>query len=167
MLSSIGSVSSLYDTSAGAQAQSKVVDKMFEKADTDQDGRITKDELSKSLESSGSQVGGTDRKIRVDEVFQMLDTGGKGYITKQDVAEGLDKLAQAAAESTDKATGGGGGGKGGGAAAASGSTTTEYDPRDTNQDGTVSLQEQMAYDLKQYTQPDMLDTSTNKTSTYL
>lgn len=164
MLSSVGNISSLYDPTTSAQAQSKVVDKLFEKADTNQDGKITKDELTKSVETDSASAGGSDRKISVDEVFQMLDAGGKGYITKQDAAEGLDKLAQKATEAAEKPAGGGGGGRAGGGTAASASAT-EYDPRDTNQDGTVSAQEQMAYELKQYTQASTVESSTGASTT--
>ena len=109
-------------------------------------------------------------KLGVDELFQMLDSGGKGYITKEDAAAGLDALAQKLAEAKSKtsgggeSTGGGGGAKGAGASGAS-STSTDYDPKDTNQDGTVSLQEELAYVMTHYAKTDAVEISTQETST--
>ncbi|WP_321477666.1 EF-hand domain-containing protein [uncultured Paludibaculum sp.] len=170
MLSSIGSLTSTLNASSTAQTQSKVVDKMFEKVDTNKDGQITKDELAQSLESGKSQADSSGKKLSVDELFQMLDSGGKGYITKEDAAAGLDAMAQKLAEAKSKtsgggeSTGGGGGAKGAGASGAS-STSTDYDPKDTNQDGTVSLQEELAYVMKHYAKTDAVEISTQESST--
>jgi Ca2+-binding EF-hand superfamily protein len=131
------------------------VDRLFKRADTNRDGKITKSELTQALESDSVNLGtGEDQKAKVDAIFNLLDPGGKGYITKQDATDGLEKLAQMQADrsaaATPPARHGGGGGDGGGG----GTTVTavDMDPADTNQDGKVSMQEEMTYALKQYQQ---------------
>lgn len=175
MLNSVGSLTSAYHASSHARMSEKVVDRMFKKVDTNQDGQITKDELAQALASGATKTDRSGKKLSVDDFFQALDTAGKGYITKEDAAAGLDAMAQKMAESRSKRSGeaqhgrGGGGGHagGGGAAEGTGSSTdsTQYDPRDTNQDGTVSEQEAAAYAATHYVQTDQAAVSTQETTT--
>jgi EF-hand domain pair/EF hand len=136
-------------------AVAKEVDQLFKKVDANHDGKITKDELTRALESDSVNLGSGDPQSKVDAIFNLLDPGGKGYITKQDATEGLEKLAQRAPGGSESPEGAhrpahhhGGGGGGGGTTV----TGLDVDPADTNQDGEVSMQEELAYALKQYQQ---------------
>ncbi|QOY89956.1 EF-hand domain-containing protein [Paludibaculum fermentans] len=144
---------------------------MFEKVDVNRDGKITKDELSNSIESDSSA---SSKKLSADQIFQVLDSGGKGYITKQDAADGLEKMAQkmeqggGAPPADGGKQGSGGSGSGGGSSSSttsSSSSSEVYDPKDTNQDGKVSMQEEVAYALSQYTKAEKLQTAPQETST--
>jgi Ca2+-binding EF-hand superfamily protein len=88
MLSSVSS-----SGTGSAQNQSQIVDRIFKKVDSNQDGKITRDELAQALRTSSGGQGPS-----VDDIFAVLDTGNKGYITKQDAADGLDKLPPLSAE---------------------------------------------------------------------
>ncbi len=163
MVSSIGSAGAGYNSTSAVQARSQAVDQLFKKTDANRDGKITKTELTQALEADSVDIGSSNRETNVDEIFKLLDTGNKGYITRQDAADALEKMESTAAGdaaatggASDGASrparrGGGGGGGGGGAAPAASAST---DPADTNGDGTVSLQERIAYTLKQYAQGD-------------
>lgn len=158
MLSSISNTGAGFDSSSITQPRSQAVDQIFKKVDSNRDDKITKSELTQALESDSVEIGSSDQEPNVGEIFKLLDAGNKGYITKQDAADGLDKLSQtpsggATSEAGGSSRGGsrpaGGGGGGGGAIA-----SEDYDPADTNQDGTVSMQEEIAYILEQYTKTD-------------
>ena len=155
MFSSISGASGGSGSPAAAQARSQAVDRFFKKADANRDGKITKDELTQVLESDTVETGSGDQGPSVDQIFKSLDSGNKGYITRQDVADGLDQLApQTPPGDAAAAAGGGGSGRGGARGAGGGgggAVTVAYDPRDTNQDGKVSMQEDLDYALKQYT----------------
>jgi hypothetical protein len=137
MLSSIGSAGAGYESSSRVQARSQAVDQLFQKADSNSDGKITKQELTQALEPG--------QKTDAGEIFKILDSGNKGYITRQDAADALAKID---AGGTDSKPGGSAKPVGGGGGAAP--AVADTDPADTNQDGRVSMAEQFAYALKQY-----------------
>lgn len=144
MLSSIGSI--------GVQAQSQAVDQLFKNVDSNRDGKITKGELTQALESDSVEIGSSNQESDVDQIFRLLDVGNKGYITKQDATDALaERQPTSAADATAKSASGPGGGGGGGAST---SVSADIDPADTNEDGTVSIQEELAYIMKQYTASD-------------
>jgi Ca2+-binding EF-hand superfamily protein len=132
----------------GSVSTTQAVDQLFKKADSDSDGKITKSELTQAGESDSVEISSSGREMSVEEVFNLLDTGDKGYITKQDAASGLEKLQSTSGGAA--ATGGAGKPAGGGGGGGGGSASATTDPADTNEDGTVSLQEELAYMLKQY-----------------
>lgn len=146
MTISIGGTTTSYSPASNAQA----VEQLFKAADTNSDGKITKNELTQAVESDTVEISSNGRDASVDEVFNLLDSSGQGYITKQDVTSALAQ-SQSASGNAPPAGGaaraGGGGGGGGG-----GSVSATTDPADTNGDGKVSLQEEIEYLLKQYTQ---------------
>lgn len=145
MLSAIGG-------SSAASSVTREVDQLFKKADGNRDGKITKEELSQAFQSDNVKEGSADQTAKVNAIFDLLDQGGKGYITKEDATAGLEKLAQAqpggAEPPAHKAHGGGGGGGGDGDTATA--AVVNPDPADTNQDGKVSMQEELTYVLAQY-----------------
>ena len=132
---------------------SKMVDDLFSKLDTTGKGYLTKSDLqSASTQLSGSDSsnssGSTSSSANVDELFKKLDANGDGNITKDELASGLKQLAGGTppsgsgnANSTSSTNGT--------SSTQSSSTSKTYDPADTNQDGTVSAQERIAYALKQ------------------
>jgi hypothetical protein len=129
-------------------APSQAVDQFFKKVDANRNGKLTKEELTTALESATGQSESAVQ-TNVDEFFKLLDTANRGYVTEQDVASGL----QEAADSGAKAEGAGGPGGpppagGGGGGASEAATVTA--PADSNAEGNVSMEEQTAYLLKQY-----------------
>jgi hypothetical protein len=84
----------------------------------------------------------------IDRLGEALDSGDL-QSAKEAYSQVKEALAQKASSGTRGASGGkpsGGGAKPSGAGGSSQSSKT-YDKKDTNQDGTVSAQEEMAYDL--------------------
>ncbi len=146
MTISIGGTTTSYNPASNAQA----VEQLFKAADTNSDGKITKSELTQAVESDTVEISSDGRDASVDEVFNLLDSSGEGYVTKQDVTSALEQSqstsSNAPAGGAARPAGGGGGGGGGG------SVSATTDPADTNGDGEVSLQEEIEYLLKQYTQ---------------
>jgi Ca2+-binding EF-hand superfamily protein len=138
----------MLSSSVQAQARPQAVDQLFQKADFNHDGKITKNELTQALQSDSVKLGSSDQQANVDEFFKRVDTGNKGYITKEDAGTALNQ-AQTANKTPEAAAGGRDGG-GGGAAIA----VLDSDPADTNQDGKVSMQEELAYVLKRYAASD-------------
>ena len=88
MVSSIGNGSRGYDVAAIQQIRSQTADRLLKKIDTNQDGKITKDELRAAVEASGKP------SSSALELFKKLDEGNKGFLTKQDLEDGLAKAAQ-------------------------------------------------------------------------
>ena len=132
-------------TSSITPSQAQTVDRIFQQADSNRDGKLTKSELAQALKSDTVKLSSAAKGETVDQVFQQLDTGKKGYVTRQDLAAASDQmpLALPAGGGKSARAGGGEGGGGGGA-------VTSTDPADANQDGRVSAAEQTAYALKQY-----------------
>jgi Ca2+-binding EF-hand superfamily protein len=142
---------------------SKMVDDLFSKLDTTGKGYLTKSDLqSASTQLPGSDssnsTGSTGSSANVDELFKKLDANGDGKITKDELTSGLKQLADAFGAGAPAAGGTPPSGSGnanstsstnGTSSTQSSSTSKTYDPADTNQDGTVSAQERIAYALKQ------------------
>ena len=166
MVSSVGTRGAGYEALSNSQAQSQAVDQFFKKVDSDRDGKITKDELTQALESDSMVTGSGSQEPSIDQIFQLFDSGNKGYITKQDATDLLNELQQASSSDATAAPPANGptrGGEGGGGGAAV--SSLDIDPADTNQDGKVSVQEEMAYILKQYNSGTE-STSDSQSSTY-
>jgi hypothetical protein len=141
--------------SAGGFDPSRMAAELFKKADTNNDGGVDKTELKSMMANKGP----TDD---VDSVFAKADQNSDGKIDateNESFLENVGKEMQARAEKSGD-TGGtpspppaGGQGGGGGGSQAAGATSESsdnktYDPKDTNKDGTVSYQEEMAYAQK-------------------
>lgn len=140
-------------------AQPPSVDDIFSNLDTKNQGYLDKDELLAAFDKNSTDTAGNQAKV--DQIFKSLDTDGDNKITKDELSAGMDKLASqnGAAGATQTANapqqagaaghahGAGGGGK----SSDSDSSNKVYDAADTNQDGTVSLQELIAYQATQST----------------
>lgn len=148
MVGAIGNWAGSYNTAIRQQMQAKEADRVLQRVDTNQDGKVTEAELSKALQANGNKQG-----VSAAELFKQLDQGGKGYITRQDLEDGLAKAEPGTAslgQAPSGRAGRGGAGGGDGDAAGGASTTTAFDPEDLNQDGKVTNQERIEYMLKVY-----------------
>lgn len=137
---------------------SKMVDNLFSKLDTTSKGYITKSDLQSAMDQlagSGSSSG-TSSSASVDEIFKKLDTNGDSKITKEEMTSGMKNLAsshQGQLHQTGRGTPPSGSrsspssSTSSASAAKTTSSTKIYQAADTNQDGTVSLQEEIAYAL--------------------
>ena len=139
------STAATFDPSKGA---ARFASKVFSDMDTDTDGKVTKDEFVKGLESKG--VSSEDATKQYDAI----DKQGNGSITKDDLESAIKSGDFKPARPQGGAGGphGGGapqGGSGGGASRVSSSSTKTYEAADKNQDGTVTQQEQLIYDMAQ------------------
>ncbi|WP_076592704.1 EF-hand domain-containing protein [Herminiimonas arsenitoxidans] len=134
------------------------IDDIFSSLDTKNQGYLDKESLQAAFDKNSTDTEANTAKV--EEIFKALDTDGDNKITKEELAAGIDQLggpngaASAASGSgaTEQAAGAPpappAGGGGGGSSAGS-STTKTYEAADTNQDGTVSLQELVAYQLSE------------------
>jgi hypothetical protein len=144
MVGQVSSAASISNTAQTQEARSRIAERIFKAADSNQDGKITEDELSSAMAAQGGKQGPS-----AADLFKQLDQGNKGYITRQDVEDGLAKAGQSKAAANGKTSrneGGGGPHGGGGASAAK-----VYDPADLNQDGVVTMRERMTYAQQAYT----------------
>lgn len=145
-------------------------DSVFSKLDTKNQGYIEKTDLQSAL--SATDDGGGMRPGDIDDAFSALDGDGDGKVTKSELTDAMTKLSdQLNAQFDASRVNGGGmrpdgpppgpppGGAGGAGGAAdstssTSSTSSTTEPADTNGDGTVSAQEQAAYETKQASESD-------------
>ena len=135
------SATTSFDPAKGA---ARFAGKVFAEMDTDKDGKVKKDEFVSGLESKGVSADDAAKQ------FDAIDTQKTGAITKDDLETAIKSGTFAPPRRQEGASGAHGGGKpqgaGGGASAASSATKT-YEAADTNEDGTVSQQEQLVYSI--------------------
>jgi hypothetical protein len=151
----ITAISSGTSFDATSMAQS-----LIKKIDTNNDGGISKSEFQAALNKSTSSASSSQDSVNL---FSYLDSNNDGSVTQSELESFLKKLSTATNSSNSSNTGtaassgagGGGGGGAGGVSSASSSSSTSgsstslvYDVRDTNQDGVVSSQEELAYEAK-------------------
>lgn len=143
-------------------------DSVFSKLDTKKQGYIEKTDLQSAL--SATDDGGGMQSGDIDDAFSALDGDGDGKVTRSELTDAMTKLSdQLNAQFDASRVNGGGtrpdgpppgpppggaGGAGGAADSTSSSTTSTTEPADTNGDGTVSAQEQAAYETKQASESD-------------
>jgi Ca2+-binding EF-hand superfamily protein len=130
-----------------AKGAARIANKVFGDMDADKDGKVKKEEFVSGLESKG---------VSADEAakqFDAIDKQKTGSITKTDLETAIksgDFAPPRPAEGGAPAAQGGGkpqgAGGGGGASAASNAAKT-YEAADTNEDGTVSQQEELVYSI--------------------
>jgi len=95
-MSSISSISgsSAWAAYASANKQktqtSSVVDRLFEKLDTNQQGFLDKSELQATL--SANVGGNSGQSASADEMFNAMDADGDGKITKQELGNTLESI---------------------------------------------------------------------------
>ncbi|WP_343728195.1 EF-hand domain-containing protein [Duganella sp.] len=149
-----------FDPSKGA---ARFASKVFKDMDADTDGKVSKDEFVKGLESKGVSADDATRQ------YEAIDKEGTGSITKDD----LESAIKSGDFKPPRPQGGAEGAQGGGAARAAGgggtvsagSSTKTYEAADKNQDGTVTQQEQLVYDMAQAAKSAAASTSADKLGT--
>ncbi|WP_440966467.1 EF-hand domain-containing protein [Massilia sp. GER05] len=133
-------------------------DSVFSKLDTKNQGYIEKTDLQSAL--SATDDGGGMQSGDIDDAFSALDGDGDGKVTKSELTDAMTKLSDQLNAQFDASRVNGGGmrpdgpppgpppGGAAGSTGSTGSTGDSTEPADTNGDGTVSAQEQAAYETK-------------------
>lgn len=128
-------------------------DDLFNKIDTDSSGSISKEELQSLVtnmagdNSTDGTSSASSTTAATDDLFARLDANGDGSLNKTELDAGRTEGAHEAKGSHGPQGAGGpppAGPPPTGSAGASSNASTTYDPLDTNEDGTVSIQERMA-----------------------
>jgi Ca2+-binding EF-hand superfamily protein len=149
--------------SQGGFNPTKMAAQFFKKADGNGDDGIDKAELKKMLSNGPTgNRGGTD----IDKVFSEVDADKNGKISQAENENSMKKMGSQGRQPPSGPPPGGMGGGGmrkSGANGGSASSSETDDEKDTNKDGTVSLQEEMAYTLKQSSGESETKTSTSST----
>lgn len=153
-ISSNSTGAATFDPSKGA---ARFASKVFKDMDADTDGKVSKDEFVKGLESKG--VSSED----ATKQYEAIDKEGTGSITKDD----LESAIKSGDFKPPRPQGGGAApqGGGGGASSVSASSTKTYEAADKNEDGTVTQQEQLVYDMAQAAKSAAASTSADKLGT--
>lgn len=133
-----------------AKGAARLANRVFGDMDADKDGKVKKEEFVSGLESKGVSADDAAKQ------FDAIDKQKTGSITKTDLETAIKsgdfapprpaEGGASAAQGGGKPQGAGGGGGAGGASAASSATKT-YEAADTNEDGTVSQQEELVYSI--------------------
>lgn len=127
-----------------AKGAARLANKVFGDMDADKDGKVKKEEFVSGLESKGVSADDAAKQ------FDAIDKQKTGSITKTDLETAIksgDFAPPRPAEGGAPAAQGGGKPQGAGGASAASSATKTYEAADTNEDGTVSQQEQLVYSL--------------------
>lgn len=130
-----------------AKGAARIANKVFGEMDADKDGKVKKEEFVSGLESKGVSADDAAKQ------FDAIDKQKTGSITKTDLETAIksgDFAPPKPAEGGASAAQGGGkpqGAGGGGGASAASSATKTYEAADTNEDGTVSQQEELVYSI--------------------
>jgi len=145
-ISSISSSSAASATSFDpAKGAARLAAKVFGEMDADTDGKVSKDEFVKGLESKGVSTEDATKQ------YAAIDKEGTGSITQDDLTSAIKsgdfKPPRPQGAEGQQASGGAKGG--GGSVSGSSSATKTYEAADKNEDGTVTQQEQLVYDLAQ------------------
>ncbi|MRS03769.1 hypothetical protein EG832_11200 [bacterium] len=117
---------------------------MFKKLDSNSDGSVDKEEF---LANVKKQDGDTDEKLL--KMFEETDTDGDGKISQAENEAVMQKMQQGGKPKGPPPSQGAGASSKSSSSSSSSSSSTSYDVRDTNKDGEVSIQEKLAYILKQ------------------
>ncbi|MYM69728.1 EF-hand domain-containing protein [Pseudoduganella sp. FT55W] len=142
-ISSISNSSTSAPAFDPAKGAARLASKVFSDMDTDTDGSVTKDEFVKGLESKGVSADDATKQ------YEAIDKEGTGSITKDDLESAIKSGDFKPPRPQGGAPQGGGGGSGGAGGVSSSSAAKTYEAADKNEDGTVTQQEQLVYDMAQ------------------
>lgn len=161
-MSSISGVSgSASAWSAMSTSRASRQQEMFNKVDSDGSGSVDATELQSMLDDIAKHTGSSSTTTAADALAKM-DGNGDGSLDSSEMASGMKSLLPepSSTQAFAEARNGGGQGEGGPQGAggppppppsggtSSTSSDTDFDPLDTNQDGTVSEQERAAGEMK-------------------
>lgn len=119
----------------------KMSEDLFARLDTDGKGAIDEAEIASAL----GQAGGADSNAA--SLVKALDGDSDGSVSKEELSQGMQKLADQFEAQFNAARTTHAQGQDGGAMAPAGAA--QYDDADSNEDGTVSMEERMAYQAEQ------------------
>lgn len=138
---------------------SNMASKMMSDLDPNNTGKVTKDQFISSL--TGKGVSTTD----ATKIYSSIDAKGTGSITKSDIETAIKtgNLKPPSGGPQGKPPSGGpqGGASGAGTPSGASSSSKSYAAADTNEDGVVSAQETLIYDMKQSTASTTENTKTD------
>ena len=137
MTASIGSSGAQSLASINAVSTAQRQQAMFQKLDTDGDGKITEKELKAGIPANGKGPSAA-------EILQVADTNKDGSIDKSESEALQAKMSKGGQRPMPPPGGGPKGAPPGGGGSSSGNGVKIYDKRDTNKDGKVSLSELLA-----------------------
>ncbi|MBA4383492.1 MAG: hypothetical protein C0410_02030, partial [Anaerolinea sp.] len=112
--------------------------------DANSDGSVDKEEFLANIKK---QDGDTDKKLT--KMFEETDTDGDGKISQSENEAVLKKMQQGGKPKGPPPAQSTGASSKSSYSSSTSSSTTNYDVRDTDKDGEVSIQEKLAYILKQ------------------
>lgn len=151
-ITSLGSASTAWPAPSASRANA-MKEHLFNKVDADHSGSVDATELQGMLDHVAKKTG--QAAGNADEMLTKFDSNGDGSLGMDELDAGMKSLMPPPASTVDFAQQHGPGGPPPGAApeaAASSTSSTSSsaatDPLDTNGDGVVSAQEQMAGDLQ-------------------
>jgi Ca2+-binding EF-hand superfamily protein len=173
-----GSVQRIVELTNAAAARTKAAQSMVNQMDNDGDGTVSKDEfLAASAERQSTTTSANTERVlpSPEEIFRALDLNSDDAVSIEELSSGFAPEATGQSEAQGVGPGGsqgggapmGGGGpkgasgaqKGGKSSAVSGTSSDNEDeeesdsvtddPADTNDDGEVSIEERLAYEIKQ------------------
>ncbi|BEV11853.1 EF-hand domain-containing protein [Asticcacaulis sp. DW145] len=136
--------------SMSASAMSQMHAKMFSKIDANSDGGITLEEMTASASEKTKGRGGTEDSAKIAERFARMDSNSDGSVSEEEglsvfqsqmSSQTMSGMLQAQEGGQDRPMGPPPGGAAGGGG---GQKPMRFDALDTNQDGTVSLDEMLA-----------------------
>ncbi len=149
----------------------------FKKIDSTNKGYITESDLASAIvqfSPEGMRLSQTDAQSMAKDAFTKMDANADGKVTSAEFKDAAPKNSPHGGPPGGRPSGpqpgpppaGGPGGPSGAKGGAASSSTQNYDPADTNQDGTVSEVERLAYASKQLTATtSTLATATNEATT--
>ncbi len=135
--------------SMSASAMSQMHAKMFSKIDANSDGGITLEEMTASASEKTKGKGGTEDSAKIAERFASMDSNSDGSVSEEEglsffqsqmSSQTMGGMLQAQEGGQDRPMGP----PPGGAAGGGGQKPATFDELDTNQDGSVSLDEMLA-----------------------
>ncbi len=149
----------------------------FKKIDSANKGFITESELASAIvqfSPEGMNLSKADAQSVAKEAFTKMDANADGKVTSAEFKDAAPKNSPNGGPPQGRPSGpppggpppgGGAGGPTGAKGGATASASKNTDPADTNQDGTVSETERLAYASKQPTLGSTASTNTTNTST--
>lgn len=153
-----GSASS---TSSNSTSSSTSVDEMFKNLDSNSDDKITKDEMSSGMKKLAEALDSQVNQMR------MNGSSGEGQENSGKVKGGTPPSGGRPPPPPSSGSGSTNSASGASSASStqSNSTTKTYEAADTNQDGKVSVQEKLAYELKAQNSASASSTSSDNNAT--